>query len=58
MIGTIRKHSGWLWAVIIAATIISFVFWGTNQSRMGSGGGSGGNFGSVYGKKITSDEVK
>jgi len=34
MIGTIRKHSGWLWFVIIAATVISFVYWGAGPSRM------------------------
>lgn len=29
MIGTIRKHSKWLWAVIITIVIITFVFWGS-----------------------------
>lgn len=54
MIGTIRKHSKWLWAVIITATIISFVFWGAGSSRVGSGGGrTGGDFGTINGKKIT-----
>ena len=54
MIGTIRKHSKWLWAVIITATIISFLGWNIN-SRMNGGGGRNatGDFGSVYGKKIT-----
>jgi hypothetical protein len=57
MIGTIRKHTGWLWAVIITATIISFIYWGAGPSRMnGGGGGSANNFGTVYGKKVTSDE--
>jgi len=54
MIGTIRKHSKWLWAVIITATIISFVYWGAGSSRVGSGGGrSTGDFGTINGKKIT-----
>ena len=56
MIGTIRKHSGWLWFVIIAATVISFVFWGAGPSRMGGGGGgrvASGDFGSIYGHKVT-----
>ena len=53
MIGTIRKHSGWLWAVIITATIVSFIFWGTSQSKYGSGGTA--SLGTVYGKKITRD---
>jgi len=57
MIGTIRKHSKWLWAVIITATIISFVFWGANTRTGGGGGGnSGANFGAIYGKKITQQQ--
>ena len=56
MIGTIRKHSGWLWFVIIAATVISFIYWGAGPSRMG--GGSDGrvassDFGTIYGHKVT-----
>jgi hypothetical protein len=56
MIGTIRKHSGWLWFVIIAATVISFVYWGAGPSRMGDGSGgrvANGDFGTIYGHKVT-----
>ena len=56
MIGTIRKHSGWLWFVIIAATVISFIYWGAGPSRMGGGSGgrvASGDFGSIYGHKVT-----
>ncbi len=56
MIGTIRKHSGVLWGIIITATVISFIFWGAGPSRMTRGGGGedvSGNFGSIYGHKIT-----
>jgi hypothetical protein len=53
MIGTIRKHSGWLWAVIITATIISFVFWGAGPSARSGGRRGGGDFGTIYGRKIT-----
>lgn len=54
MIGTIRKHSKWLWAVIITATIISFVYWGAKPMGNGGGGGhSTGDFGSINGKKVT-----
>jgi hypothetical protein len=55
MIGTIRKHSKWLWLIIIIATVISFVFWGAGPSRLGRGGGdyTSGDFGSIYGRKIT-----
>jgi hypothetical protein len=56
MIGTIRKHSGWLWGVIITATVISFIYWGAGPSRMGGGSGgrvASGDFGSIYGHKVT-----
>ncbi len=54
MIGTIRKHSKWLWAVIITATIISFIFWGAKPMGNGNGGGGGaGDLGSINGKKVT-----
>ena len=56
MIGTIRKHSGWLWFVIIAATVISFIYWGAGPSRMGGGSDgrvASGVFGSIYGHKVT-----
>jgi hypothetical protein len=56
MIGTIRKHSKWLWLIIITATVISFVFWGAGPSRMGGGSGgrvASGDFGSIYGHKVT-----
>ena len=52
MIGTIRKHSKWLWAIIITITIIMFVFWGSQPStRLGR---DGGNFnpGSINGEPI------
>ena len=54
MIGTIRKHSKWLWVVIITATIISFIYWGAKPTGPGGGGGNTGNFGTINGKKITS----
>jgi hypothetical protein len=56
MIGTIRKHSGWLWGVIITATVISFIYWGAGPSRMGGGSDgrvASGDFGSMYGHKVT-----
>ncbi len=57
MIGTIRKHSGWLWAIIITATVISFIYWGAGPSTTGGGGG-GGNFGLIYGNKITPEAFR
>jgi hypothetical protein len=57
MIGTIRKHSGWLWFVIIGATVISFIYWGAGPSRLGGGGGgdkvASGDYGTIYGHKVT-----
>ncbi len=54
MIGTIRKHSKWLWFIIIIAIIISFLFWGAGPAaRNGNSRGSSDNFGSINGKKIT-----
>jgi hypothetical protein len=55
MIGTIRKHSGWLWLVIISATIVSFVFWGASSARVGTGGGSA-NLGKIYGKTVSPEQ--
>jgi len=55
MIGTIRKHSNWLWYPIIIATIITFVLWGASQALFGTRG-SGGNLGAVYGKKVTPEQ--
>jgi hypothetical protein len=56
MIGTIRKHSKWLWIVIIIATIASFLFFFSPSQRLGNGGVAGNeNLGSIYGKKVTRD---
>ena len=56
MIGTIRKHSKWLWLIIITATVISFIYWGAGPSRMGGGSdgrAASGDFGSISGHKVT-----
>ena len=54
MIGTIRKHSKWLWAVIITAVIISLFMFFLPQTR--TNGNASVNYGSIYGKKITQQE--
>ena len=54
MIGTIRKHSTWLWVVIIGVTIVTFVFWGSQTSNQGNG--RGGSYGSIKGHTITRDD--
>jgi peptidyl-prolyl cis-trans isomerase D len=56
MIGTIRKHSKWLWVVIITLTVISFIYWGAAPSQRGGGSSATGDFGSIYGKKITQQQ--
>jgi len=56
MIGTIRKHSGWLWAVIITLTVISFIWWGASPAQRGGGGRTTGDFGSINGKKVTQQQ--
>ena len=56
MIGTLRRHSKWLWLVIIFATVVSFVYWGANTSRLGSGaGGRQGDLGTINGERVTVD---
>ncbi len=55
MIGTLRKHSKWLWIIIIAVTIISFVVFFSPNSKM-SGGYETGNYGSINGHRVTRDE--
>ena len=55
MIGTIRKHSKWLWIVIIAVTIITFVFWMNPGSRTG-GGGATENLGSIDGQQVAMND--
>jgi hypothetical protein len=56
MIGTIRKHSSWLWLIIITATILSFVVFFSPSQRIGGGSGGGENLGSIYGEKITAED--
>jgi len=55
MIGTIRKHSAWLWVVIIAVTIFSFIYWGSSRydpSRSGKA-----YYGSIDGEPVSRDEL-
>jgi hypothetical protein len=53
MIGTIRKHSSWLWLIIIGATIVSFLWWGAGPVARNSNGSTSGGYGSLYGKEVT-----
>ncbi len=53
MIGTIRKHSKWLWWFIAGITIISFVFFMGTPGRGGRGGGGSMDLGTLYGRPVT-----
>src|SRR5215831_16754810 len=53
MIGTIRKHSKWLWGVIITITIATFIFWGSSSN---SGGRARKyNFGTIDDEPVTQE---
>src|SRR6266581_8267108 len=56
MIGTIRKHQQWLWAIIITVTIASFVLWTGNRGSRDAGMRGTGDFGSVGGEKVTKED--
>jgi hypothetical protein len=61
MIGTIRRHQNWLWGVIIAATIFSFVYYLSPTQRNGIGSfhdSSTPDLGSVNGEPITPEELR
>jgi hypothetical protein len=55
MIGTIRKHSSWLWWLIAGLTIISFIWWGASPATRGGGGSRGSGYGTIYGKPVTAE---
>ena len=56
MIGTIRKHSSWLWWIIAGLTIISFVvFMGSGPARNGNSRSASNPYGTLYGKEISAD---
>ncbi|RME91361.1 MAG: hypothetical protein D6766_11995 [Verrucomicrobia bacterium] len=52
MFGTIRKHSTWLWGIIIAATIVSFVIFFTPTSRRGGAIRGARTYGTMNGRPI------
>jgi SurA N-terminal domain len=56
MFGTIRKHQTWLWAIIIAVTIISFVIFFSPSSRQGGQGRGTANYGSIDGERIGEED--
>jgi len=56
MFGTFRKHSTWLWGIIIAAMAVSLVYWTGNRGTGPAGSGSG-NYGSIGGEAITQQQL-
>lgn len=56
MFGTIRKHSKWLWLVIIVLTVISFIYWGAGPGSSLDRVGGPAALGSIYGQTITAEE--
>jgi hypothetical protein len=54
MIGSIRKHSSWLWWIIAGLTITSFVIFMGNGGMRNGGARNGGN-GTLYGKPVTDE---
>ncbi|NBV21430.1 MAG: hypothetical protein EBS05_05840 [Proteobacteria bacterium] len=57
MIGTIRKHSQWLWAIIITVVIISFVIFFTPDANKLGGSRGEASYGTIYGEPIKRDDL-
>ena len=57
MIGTLRKHSQWLWGIIIMVVIVTFVVFFSPDAKLGGRGGPEENYGTIYGQTIKRDEL-
>src|SRR5215831_18743087 len=55
MLGTFRKHSTWLWGIIIAAMAVSLVVWTGKRGDRGDGRRAA-DLGSISGRSVTLDE--
>lgn len=53
MIGTVRKHQTWLWIIIIAAVVVSFVIYFTPGVSLRPGQVARTQFGEIHGRPIT-----
>lgn len=59
MFGTIRKHSKWLWLVIVTLTAISLIYWTGNSTDRARGAGGGKfNLGTIAGEKVTEEAYR
>lgn len=56
MIGTLRKHSQWLWGIIITVVIITFVVF-FSPDIGNRGGRSEADYGTLYGQPIKRDDL-
>src|SRR2546425_1425406 len=57
MIGTIRKHQTWLWAIIITVTVISFVIYFGPQSRVSGTSRGPAYYGRINGQPISEEQM-
>ena len=58
MIGTLRKHSQWLWGIIIMVVIVTFVIFFSPNAKLGRGKGGGeADYGTIYGQSIKRDDL-
>ncbi len=61
MFGTIRRHQSWLWLIIVAFMIVSFLLLFNPASKMGGGlrpAAAEGNYGSINGHPITTEQFE
>jgi PPIC-type PPIASE domain/SurA N-terminal domain len=57
MFGTIRRHQTWLWVIIITLTVVSFLFFGPMNTKVGNAlRGDKGGFGTIDGKAISQEQ--
>lgn len=56
MIGTLRKHSKWLWSIIITVVIVTFVIFFSPNVGMDRGGGEV-SYGTIYGEPIKREDL-
>lgn len=59
MFGTIRRHQNWLWFIVVAVVIVSFVVYFDPSQRGSSGrGGGGAQLGEIDGKPVTPQQLR
>jgi SurA-like protein len=56
MFGTIRKHSKWLWLIIVTIVILTMVSFFSPTSQFSGPGGDSNNFGTIDGMRINRDQ--